>query len=497
MLSLSVASFISSYGQSIKSYTPTIQQCGCEFKIDSSYIATAPPRLKSDSSFLIKTDSSLETKCGYLLVPENRNNISSRTIKLPFVVLKSKNASKKTDPVLFTGGGPGNSSLGWINGMSKSSVILSRDCIAFEQRGTRYALPYLRSFELDSAIRESYRKNLPKDSMVLVGVKRYKERLERKGIDLSGYNTDESAADIDDLLIALHVDSVNLMGGSYSGGLMLAVLQKDPGRVRSLVLDSPLPTFIPIDEDEPANLNEALNILFEKCEKDSSGNQLYVKLKERFQAYFTSITGKVFYIKYLENGTSDTLRIQYSKNELLDIIESDMLTLSTINEVPQVINEMINGNHEKYIKKKLDNIFNKNTAPDGMRMSVYCADEAVYHKENLIHQLYQLYPYMNGYHINDVYKSMCDCWNVPPVKATTKQPFYSDKPVLMGDGKMDPACRPLYMAMIKHYMPNSQVYLFLNRSHGVGGKDFHEMTQLFLDNPYQKIKINNKDIIEY
>lgn len=45
---------------------------------------------------------------------------------------------KKKDPVLFTSGGPGNSSLGWINGMTKSSILKDRDCIAFEQRGTRF-----------------------------------------------------------------------------------------------------------------------------------------------------------------------------------------------------------------------------------------------------------------------------------------------------------------------------------------------------------------------
>jgi pimeloyl-ACP methyl ester carboxylesterase len=485
------------HAQDPKPYTPQIEFCDCRFKVDSNYLASLSSPSKADSVFPYTIDSSFKTQCGYLIVPENRKRISSKRIKLPFIILKSKNPDKKKDPVLFTGGGPGNSSLGWINGMTKSSVILSRDCIAFEQRGTRYALPYLRSFELDIAIRESYRKNLNKDSMALEGVKRYKQKLIGRGIDLSGYDTDETVADIHDLLTSLRIDSVNLFGASYSGGLMLAVLQKDPSRIRALVLDSPLPTFIPIDEDEPANFIEALRVLSQHCEQDSSNKERYSNLEEKFSNYFTSILGKTFYFAYLEKGTIDTLRVEYTKNELLEIIVNHLLNRSTIKEVPFIITEIIKGNHGIYIKQKLDAVFNRNPAPDGMRISVYCADQADYHSEEVLSQFYKIHPYMEGYHINDVYKAMCDCWKVEPINPATKQPFYSNKPALIGDGEMDPACSPLYMAMIRRYMSYSQCFLFINHSHGVGSKDFHEMIQRFIDQPYQKIESNNKNIIAY
>jgi pimeloyl-ACP methyl ester carboxylesterase len=489
--------FLAGYGQNKKSYTPAVQTCSCNFKIDSSYLAAAPLQLRADSTFAYKIDSSFKTLCGYLIVPENRKKASSRMIKLPFIVLQSKNPGKKKDPLLFTSGGPGNSSLGWINGMQRSSVIESRDCIVFEQRGTRYAVPYLRSFELDTAIRESYRKNLDKDSMWLEGIKRYKKKLEKKGIDLAGYNTDETVADIIDLLKVLKIDSVNLIGGSYSGGLMLAVLKKDPSKVRSLVLDSPLPTFVPIDEDEPANFVKAINVLSEHCEKDSSDQQRYGDLKNKFENYFNSIADKKFYCPYVEKGTTDTLQVEYSKNELLDILNNALQNPSAIKDVPFMITEIIKGNHVRYIQKRLDDIFNRNTAPDGMRMSVYCADQAAYHSEQVLQQLRQLYPFLKGYHINDVYNAVCDCWKVPALSVHTKQPFYSKTPVLIGDGEMDPACSPVYMSMIRHYMPNAQCFLFLGRSHGVGGPVFHQMVQKFLDHPYNRIEGALEKVIPY
>ena len=333
--------------------------------------------------------------------------------------------------------------------------------------------------------------------MVIEGIKRYKKKLEASGIDLSGYNTDETVADIHDLLSVLKIDSVNLWGVSYSGGLMMAVLQNDPKRVRSLVLDSPLPTFIPIDEEEPNNFNEALTIYFNHVEKDSADKAFYSDLQQKFLSYFNSITGKVFYQPYLEKGTTDSVRIQYRKNELLQVIIGNLFDDSNRKHLAFIITDIIKGNHGSYIKNTLDDLFRKNQAPDGMRISVYCADQTAYHSEAVLHQLYQLYPYLAGYHINDVYRSMCDCWKVPAISPLTKQRFYSAKPALLGDGEMDAACNPLYIDMIHYDMPNSQRFLFLNRSHGVGGKDWNSLMRQFLNNPYQKLVLENKAVIPY
>jgi pimeloyl-ACP methyl ester carboxylesterase len=476
--------------------TLVLALAGLPFLLSASYAQNRQPAIEP-SGCPIKIDSSFKTRCGYLVVPENRGKSNGKFVKLPFIMVETKNPHKKKDPLLFTTGGPGGSSLGWAAGATRHSVIADRDCIAFEQRGTQYAQPNLSSNELDDAIKESYRKNLNKDSMVLEGVKRYKMALEARGIDLSGYNTDETVADIQDLLTTLQIDSVNLLGGSYSGGLMLAVLQKNPIRVRSLILDSPLPTFVHIDEDEPANFNEALDLLFRHVQIDSAGKPAYEKLKEKFQRYFTSISGKSFYIPYLEKGTTDTLNIQYTRSDLLDIVENRLFDPAEIKHVPFIITELIKGNHRAYIKDHLDGIFQHDAGPSGMRISVYCADQATYNNQDVIRQLYQAYPFMAGYHINDVYKAMCDCWQVPPIRPETKQPFYSDKPALLSDGEMDNACRPLYIDMIHHYMPNSQRLVVINRSHMTGSREMGDLIQQFLDNPYKKIVSENKDIIAY
>lgn len=495
MLLLCLAAFNIKIHAQGKHYRPVIEKSDGRFMIDSEFIKGAPQRLKAFYSVPFpRIDSSFNTTCGYLVVPENRSRPGSGMVRLPFIILRSKNPHKHQDPLLYTAGGPGGSSLSWIQGMTKGDIIKDRDCIAFEQRGTRYALPHLRSFELDEAIKDSYRKNLNKDSMVLVGLRKYRQALIKRGIDLEGYNTDETVADIHDLLTVLGIDSVNLYGNSYSGGLMTAVLEKDPGKVRSLVLDSPLPLFVPIDEDEPVNFHEALQTLFRRVSRDSVSSA-YSDLSARFISYFNKIADSTFYIRYQDSDS--TLKIAYTKVELLSEIMSAMSDNMRRRDVARIVSDMISGRHEVYVRNFLDELFRKNQAPDGMRISVYCADQSEFHSPGVVKDIYRIFPYLLGYHINDVTKPMCDCWNVPAVKLQTKQPYYSLKPVLLGDGEMDPNCRPLYMQRLAHYMPAAQSFLFLNRGHGVAGRTWFRMTRDFLNHPEQKLRVSDPNVVAY
>jgi len=466
-----------SFSQS-KGYTPKLEPCDCAFKADTS----------------------VKTTCGYLIVPENRSKPTGKTIKLPYSYVSSNNPNKKHDVVLYTTGGPGGSSLGSVRNTHRRSFIKDRDYIAFEQRGTRFALPCLQCGEISDALKTAYANNLSKDSMLVDGVSRCRKRLIAEGIDITAYNTAESAADIEDLRVALHIDSLDLMGISYSGGLMMTVLHNYPWGVRSLILDSPLPEFINIDEEEILNFNEALNTIFAKCETDSTNKDLYGNLKQRFIQYFTSIQGKTFTINYTPQGETTARTIQYTRNELTGVLENTIFNFSAIKDVPFIITEFIKGNHQPYIKSLLDGIFS-GSGPNGMRLSVYCSDKMAYANEAMINQQFVVRPYVAGagYFINDVNMAMCKCWAVPPVPAQTKKAFYSNVPVLLAAGDTDPSCRPLYNDMIAHYMPNAQRLLFINKSHGamLNLREGDSFIGQFLNDPYTKVQSAYKDIVVY
>ena len=370
------------------------------------------PRIESGDC-IYSADSARKTNCGYLVVPENRHDPQGRVIKLPFIYVESNNSAKKPDPVLYTGGGPGVSSLHPVTSIARRSLLRDRDYIAFEQRGTHFALPNLECEGAGQAVQQAYVDHRPIDDAVLEAVRQCREKLIRQGVDLSAYNTDESAADIEDLRRSLKIDSLNLMGISYSGGLMMAVLQKYPQHIRSLVLDSPLPEFVNIDEQELANFNEALTAVL-----DSSDSSLLA----RFHSYFGSLSGKVFRISYrLKDGKAITL--DYGRSELLSIIHDKLEDYDGIKELPQIISDMISGQQERYITAYFDGLFSGNGTTSGMRLSVYCSDKMAFEDRAIIQQQEIVMPWPAGFHVNDVYRTVCDSWPVKPIDAGTKKPF--------------------------------------------------------------------------
>ncbi|MCA9926117.1 MAG: hypothetical protein KC421_27285, partial [Anaerolineales bacterium] len=81
--------------------------------------------------------------CGYLVVSENYDAPEGNTIRLPVIIIHSRSANPAPDPILFTEGGPGYSSLGSVWWLAESEFVNNRDVVILEQRGNVYAQPNL------------------------------------------------------------------------------------------------------------------------------------------------------------------------------------------------------------------------------------------------------------------------------------------------------------------------------------------------------------------
>lgn len=444
---------------------------------------------------LVKADTRLILKTGYLVVPEDRSKPLGQKVKIPFIFVRKPEQDPRKHITLYTTGGPGYSTTRNVDSIPYNSGFLEfGGFIMFDQRGTKRAKPCLDCMEVASAIKQSYREGKNRDSLELAAVKLCRDRFIRQGINLSAYNTIESAEDVNDLRLALNVDSLNLFGVSYSGSLMLAMARNHPEGVRTLILNSPLPGYVNFEEHALLNINEALDKVFENCEADSSAIQ-YKDLKPKFRRYFTAITGKKFTIAYQEKDSSKRINITYTKNELLDAIVNRLNT-SQVKTVPGVIIDLINGRQDNYVKEVLDGYFAGNPNVSlGMRYSVYCSEQIDFANPELEKQQNELLPWLSGFRFNNVNHPICGCWQVKPEPQIAKQPVYSKIPALISAGDVDPDCRPFYNTLIKRYMPNSQLLIIHNRGHAPGFTvDGTSYVKLFFDNPYQQLKSNSKNL---
>lgn len=236
----------------------------------ASVIPSGPVALPSDRFLAVPCASPLppglvegkSVRCGALTVPESRApNASARTITLAVTIVLPPGRAEP-DPIVHLIGGPGGSTLGYteVLGADFGSALAARtarEVVVFDQRGTGRSKPFLACKEREA-----------------LGA--CADRLAGEGVDLAAYNTEENAADVEDLRLALGYPAVNLYGQSYGTLLALTVMRMFPGGVRSVLLEST--SSIAVDAlltSSPKALMLALQRVFEECKADAPCKAAY------------------------------------------------------------------------------------------------------------------------------------------------------------------------------------------------------------------------------
>lgn len=179
-----------------------------------------------------------EFDLGFLSVPENRNSKSSRLIEVAFVRLKSK-AEAPRSPIVFLNGGPGQPATpAVLDAQFLRALDALRnvgDVILLDQRGIGRSRPLLDCNE-KLPLADAFTDTTAALDARVAALKRCASGFARQGFDLSGYNTRESAHDVNDLRDALGAGKISLLGFSYGTHLALSVVREHPGIVDRVVL---------------------------------------------------------------------------------------------------------------------------------------------------------------------------------------------------------------------------------------------------------------------
>jgi len=208
---------------------------------------TAPVRAQQNAgtlkikpyTFETNKGEKVESEFGTLLVPENRSDPQSNLIELAFVRFRST-AKNPGPPIVYLAGGPGGSAIGAARGSRFPLFRALReiaDVIAFDQRGTGFSKPNLTclnrlSLPLDIApTREAALKELRENARDCAF---YWHNVQR--VDLTGYNTNESADDLDDLRKALGANQISLWSISYGTHLAFAAMRRHPKNIHRAIL---------------------------------------------------------------------------------------------------------------------------------------------------------------------------------------------------------------------------------------------------------------------
>ena len=177
---------------------------------------------------------------GSFMVPENRSDPDSRMIRIEYVRFPAT-GDVSGPPIVYLSGGPGGSGIGTAKGRRFPLFMAMRafgDVIALDQRGTGASndLPTCDSSQIDpdetpiSDAEYLTRHKLAADECLAFW--------ESEGVDIHGYTTRESVADLDALRKHLGAEKISLWGISYGSHLSLATLKEMDDRIDRVVLAS-------------------------------------------------------------------------------------------------------------------------------------------------------------------------------------------------------------------------------------------------------------------
>lgn len=377
----------------------------------------------------------------YLSVPENRSNADSRHIKLPVVILRG-DVSNSRPPVVMLTGGPGTSGLSAAMYPGAYPWVGDRDFIVLGQRGTHHSRPALMCPQYSQSQRDGASEQEEAASVADCA------RVEReRGVDLSAYNTAESARDLEDLRKMLGAQRFVLYGLSYGTRLALSYARQYPDRVEALVLDSPLPFGADYDSEFPSNVESVLQSMAERCSGQPDCAARYPDLWSRFSVAMARI------------AQSDTTAAIPIAGQIALIITPG--SADDIANAPKLMDAAANLQFDLF---PLDQ--GRGEPSDfawGMRLSVWCSER---HSPQIdVHDAVPI-PFAN-IDAPTFPAAICDAWNVPSRPAVELVDPTGDYPVLVLAGQYDVLTPPHWGKQLVDNFKNGRLVTIPAGLHGV------------------------------
>lgn len=437
--------------------------------------------------------------CGYLLVPEDRADPNSDTIRLA-VAIFHPTGKPEPDPIIYLEGGPGGSALEFLYlsypDMVQPYLAANREIVLFDQRGAGRSEPALDCPEMDELSLDLLdwevdgKQLTPEEAadLTVEGDIACARDLSTS-VDLSDYNTANNAADVNDLRLALGYDQVNLWSISYGTNLALAVMRDYPQGVRSVILDSVLPPDVDPMVEAPPNAARVFNLLFDSCAADSACNDAYPNLRQVLTDTVAALNDMPAAFQVSNALTGETYDMVMIGDDLMGILFQLFYFDDVIPLLPQMIYDARDGHYELLARMVGVILAQQEALSTGMLYSVSCHDEVPFSSLEQAQASLERYPALKGIFTNSNLGTSgfrtCAGWGAGEAAASANQAISSDIPTLLMSGEFDPITPPSWAQRAARTLKNGHSYEYPALGHGVSPTEGcpRDMALAFIDDP--------------
>jgi pimeloyl-ACP methyl ester carboxylesterase len=464
--------------------------------------ASAPTLVDAPCPDDIELRALVQHSCAYLTVPEDRSNPTGRTIRLLMVRTPPPVGTPRDWPATAFGGDLGTS----FAGVSSDGATRTRAVqYQLDPRGLRRSDPDLECPEIDALdipVAEAKSGDPDIQSQLIAAVAGCRQRLQRMGIDVAAYDVANTAADLEDLRVALGLDKSLIDTKGDASLYTLEYLRHWSAHVGRVVLDSPR---FPQERDSAgglAGLEYAWGRFVAECGADAPCAKLLpdpistlraaVARLDSHPAVVQVVTGPLAAsanrpVALLVDGQRLLRAVRFALGgdgpDTARLLPS-IIERASHGEVNQALAQILGG-HSTLCVGYRPECGQPGSLTWGVYLTVLCRDIVPFDSPPKPADLTADPVGFAGLFRGDLLHSSCPAWNVPPAEASTVAPPSVTTPMLVYSGEMDSwSTRPQIEAALSS-LPNAHYFELVGQTHNVMGftNCSVEMRNAWLDDP--------------
>lgn len=432
----------------------------------AAFTVSAAPAKFEPYQFKASNGTVVDAELGEFRVPQNRGKADSRMLAIRFTRFKSTSPNPGP-PIVYLAGGPGGAGTGAAMGTRFPLFMALRefgDVIAYDARGVHKSEPDAQCTE-QFLIDPATPLDRAKAGAVLAdAMRRCAERLRKAGTDPGSLNTRESAADLNDLRIALGAKKLILWGISYGSHLAIATMRNHPDAIERVIvagIEGPDDTYkLPSDQQ---TLMEEIARRVAHAGKNPDLLASITKLLNEFEARPKSVE-----VTHPQTGEKRTFVV--GKLDLQRLLADMLFAPADFAGMPDLVAALEKGDYAQLAMHAAGNRIPP--LPSMMSIAMDCASGISAERRQRIAAEAKLT--LLGDAINLPFPEICEGLGIPDLGDAFRAPLVSNTPALLISGTLDGRTRPRQAEELRRTMPNAVTLVI----EGAGHSD-----PLFLSSP--------------